>query len=58
MRVTPSDWSLEVDGKAVGSGAVPDPDRISSFFEGNTQTISIGRFIGVADDIHVRAISQ
>ena len=53
MRLTPGTWQLSVDGKPVGGGAVGAPDRIKSFFEGTTQTLAIGNFIGIADEIHV-----
>ncbi|MFT4548639.1 MAG: hypothetical protein ACI9MB_002592, partial [Verrucomicrobiales bacterium] len=53
MQLSPTSWELKVDGKPAGSGAVADPDRIRSFFEGTTQTLAIGNFIGLADDIHV-----
>ena len=58
MRLTDTDWKLTVNGNPAGSGAVQDPDRISSFFEGKPRTIVIGNFIGTVDDIHVKTISK
>ena len=55
MAISRTTWILEVDGKPVGTGKVADPDRIDAFFDGNSIAVSIGRFIGVADDIHVRS---
>ena len=55
MQLTATAWKFTVDGKPAGSGAVIDPDRNSSFFEGSKQTLLIGNFIGIADDIHVSA---
>ena len=54
LQLTPTRWQLAIDGESIGSGKVIAPERIRPFFEGSSQTIQIGNFIGLADDLHLR----
>jgi len=55
LRISPTTWAMRVDGKEASSGTVADTERINSLFEGSSFSFSIGRFIGIADDLHVMA---